>query len=61
VWVVVEPFVRREREINNDLGPEFLTVVEALAARSASIGPEVGQGILAEWLASPVHRTRTVR
>jgi hypothetical protein len=54
VWQVAGPFIQREREINPSVGPEFLSVVEALAARSAGIGPEVGRGILMEWLNRPV-------
>jgi hypothetical protein len=54
VWNLAGPFIRREREINHNLGPEFLTVVESLAARSSGIGPEVGRSILTKWLARPI-------
>jgi hypothetical protein len=54
VWEIVGPFVKRERAINNRLGPEFLAVVEALAHRATMIQPDVGRGILREWLERPI-------
>jgi hypothetical protein len=57
-WTIAGPFIRRERERNPHLGPEFLAIVEALAAKSAMFGPEIGQGIIKRWLAKPI-RMRT--
>ncbi|MEU7876044.1 hypothetical protein [Dactylosporangium sp. NPDC049140] len=54
VWGIVGPFVEREREINARVGPEFLAVVEALAHRAAMLRPDVGRGILREWLERPI-------
>ena len=45
------------RVINPTLGPEFLTVVEALATKANMIGPELGQRILAKWIGRPSARS----
>jgi hypothetical protein len=53
-WNAVEPFVKREREINPQLGPEFLLVLEVFAAKAAAMPPEIGQDILRKWLDRPM-------
>jgi len=57
VWEIAGPFILRERVINPTLGPEFLTVVEALATKANMIGPELGQRILAKWIGRPSARS----
>jgi hypothetical protein len=56
VWGKVEPFIRNERMINPVTGPELLTLFEAFAIKASRITPEVGQIILAKWLARDSHR-----
>jgi len=53
-WAAVEPFAKRERVINPLVGPEFLTLLEAFAAKAATMSPDVGQRMLKKWLASPL-------
>ncbi|GIH13830.1 hypothetical protein [Rugosimonospora africana] len=51
VWAAVGPFIRAERVINPSTGPEFMTALEAFAAKAASLSPAEGRKILDEWMA----------
>jgi hypothetical protein len=57
-WEAVEPFVKKEREVNHSTGPEFLTLFEAFAIKANRTTPEVAKDLLEEWLARPADGRR---
>jgi hypothetical protein len=50
-WEKAGPFILKERTLNPASGPEFMSLLEAFAAKARLFSPEVGQQILAKWLA----------
>jgi hypothetical protein len=51
IWEAAGPFIQNERKINPIRGVEFFTPLEAFAAKARGYAPEVGQEIIARWLA----------
>jgi hypothetical protein len=50
-WDKAGPFILKERVLNQASGPEFMSLFEAFAAKARLFPPEVGQQIIAKWLA----------
>ena len=50
-WDKAGPFIITERMLNQTSGPEFMSLFEAFAAKARAFSPEVGQQIIAKWLA----------
>jgi hypothetical protein len=50
-WEKAGPFILAERALNPAAGPEFMSLLEAWAAKAKLYSPEIGQQILAKWLA----------
>lgn len=50
-WEEAGPFILKERALNPAAGPEFMSLLEAWAAKARLYSPEIGQQILAKWLA----------
>ena len=50
-WEKAGPFILKERVINPASGSEFMSLFEAFAAKARQFPPEIGQQIVARWLA----------
>jgi hypothetical protein len=50
-WQKAGPFILKERVLNPASGPEFLSLFEAFAAKAGLFTPEIGQRLIAKWLA----------